>query len=68
MLGLIKILKMNLEMLVIFCKKFIEIHEADNVEIGWHPHIYKKILKLNLKIMINLLLMKWIIFTIKLLE
>ena len=25
-----------------FLKKFIEIHETDNVEIGWHPHIYKK--------------------------
>ena len=23
-------------------KKFIEIHEKDNVEIGWHPHIYKE--------------------------
>ena len=27
-------------MLVIF-EKFIEIHETDNVEIGWHPHNIK---------------------------
>ena len=57
---------MNLEMLVIF-EKFIEIHEADIGRLDG-IHIYIKNSKTKFENKRNLLLMKWIIFTIKLLE